>query len=130
MWISEFLTTDINLDWLHSRLPVVPACLDEFLDIAHFICIVNGAVLLVACIAVPSAFNIIDPINGPNLKTFTLHVFEVSLPIWCLIFGVWRWSVIRDKLRSIWRGDVVQDEPADLWDEWLDGPNWNSSQPG
>ena len=48
MSISELLMTDINLDWLHGRLPVVPACLDEFLDIAHFTCIVNGAVLLVA----------------------------------------------------------------------------------
>jgi hypothetical protein len=124
MWISEILTTDINLDWLHSRLPVVPACLDELLDIAHFICIVNGAVLLVACIVVPSAFNIIDPINGPNLKTFTLHVVGVSLPIWCVIFGIWLWSIIRDRVRGIWRTNSVQDEPADLWDEWLDGPDW------
>jgi len=124
LWISELFTTDINLDWLRRRLPVVPAFLDEFLDIAHFACIVNGAVLLVACFLVPSAFNIIDPIKGPNLETFTIHVIEVSLPVWCVIFGVWRWSIICDRVRIIWRGRSVQDEPPELWDECLDGPAW------
>ena len=53
MWISELLTADINLDWLHRRLPVIPACLEEMMDIAHFTCLINGAVLLVACFVVP-----------------------------------------------------------------------------
>ena len=73
---------------------------------------------------VPSAFNIIDPINGPNLKTLSLHVFGVTLPIWCVIFGIWRWSIIRESVRGIRRTNSVQDEPAAVWDEWLDGPDW------
>jgi hypothetical protein len=127
MWISELFTTDINLDWLHRRLPVIPASLDEFLDIAHFTLIVNGGVLVVACIMVPAAFNVIDPIKGPDLTTFTRNVFRVSLPVWCVILGVWRWNVIRERRRSTQQRIIIQDEPADLWDEWLDGPNWSRS---
>ena len=88
MWISELLNTDINLDWLHRRLPVIPAWLEKVLDIAQFTLILNGGILVVACIMVPSAFNIIDPINGPDLTTFTGNVFEVSLPVWCVVFGI------------------------------------------
>lgn len=124
MWISELFTTDIDLHWLRSRLPVLPAWLDDFLDIAHLACIVNGAILVVACVMAPSAFNIIDPINGPDFKTFSLHVLDVSFPIWCVIFGVWRWSVVRGRRGSFRRTNIVQDEPAELWDEWLDGPAW------
>jgi hypothetical protein len=130
MWIYELFTTDIDLDWLHSRLPVFPAWLDRFLDIAHFTLIVNGGILVVACIMVPSAFNIIDPINGPDLKTFIRNVLFVSLPIWCVIFGVWLWSVVRDRARSTRRRNIVQNEPTKLWDEWLDGPAWIRSSRG
>ena len=124
MWISELFTTDVNLNWHRIRLPVLPAWLDQFWDIAYLACIVNSAILVVARIMVPTAFNIIDPINGPDLKTFSLHVLDVSLPVWCVIFGVWRWSVVRDRQRSTRQRIIIEDEPADLWDEWLDGPDW------
>jgi hypothetical protein len=124
MWIADLLTTDINLDWLHRRLPVIPARLDGFLDIAHFTLIINGGILVVACIMVPWAFNFIDLINGPDLKTFIRNVLLVSFPVWCAIFGVWRWSVVRDRPRSARQRIIIEDEPADLWDEWLDGPAW------
>jgi hypothetical protein len=127
VWISELFTTDINLDWLRTRLPVLSAWLDKFLDIAHFTLIVNGGILVVACIMVPTAFNIIDPINGPDLKTFIRNVFLVSLSVCCVIFGVWLWSVVRDRPRSTRRRIVIEDEPAELWDEWLDGPAWTRS---
>jgi hypothetical protein len=124
MWIYELFTTDINLNSLRSRLQILPAWLHKFLDIAHFTLIVNGGILVVACIMVPTAFNIIDPINGPDLKTLIHNVLLVSLPVWCVIFGVWLWSVVRDRARRTRRRNIVQNEPTELWDEWLDGPAW------
>jgi hypothetical protein len=40
----------------------------------HFANIVNGEVLVLAYVLLPEAFNVIDPIEGPDLKTFILHV--------------------------------------------------------
>src|SRR6516162_2910021 len=88
MGITELLTMDFSLDWLWRRLPSGWNRFDEILDLAHFTSIINGAVLLLAHFMVPSAFNVFDPVYGPDLKTFAVHLLWLSLPIWCLIFGV------------------------------------------
>ena len=119
MWIAELLTRDLSLDRLWRRLPRGTERFDEILDIAHFTLIVNGAALLVACFMAPSAFNVLDPINGLDLGTFAVHLLELSLPIWCLTFGVWFWNVLRGRRRV-----PVEVKPSELWDEGLDGPVW------
>jgi hypothetical protein len=127
MWIAEFLTRDLSLDRPWRRLPRGRERLDEILDIAHFTLIVNGAALLVACFVAPSAFNVLNPINGPDLGTFAVRSLELSLPIWCLTFGVRFWNALRDWYRRVVRGRrrvSVEVESSGLWDEWLDGPAW------
>ena len=118
MWITDLLMTDLSLDRLRRRLPVRPEWLKEFLDIAHFALIVNGAILVVAYFMVPTAFDFLDPIQGPNLKTFALQLIAVSLPVCCVIFGVWRCSVIQFitlRRRSKNLLDAIAQTPASAW---------------
>src|SRR5437868_2312098 len=117
MWIAELLMTNLSLDWLRRILASAGERFEEVLDIAHFALIVNRAILVVAFFMIPTAFDLLDPIHGPVLKSFAFHVLAVSIPVWCAIFGVWRWKAVRGRRRI-----VVQYEPADLSDEWLDGP--------
>jgi hypothetical protein len=81
---------------------------------------------VIALFLAPSGF--LDPVQVPDLGTFTVHVLELSLPVWCLTFGVrFRdalWGPCRRILRA-GRRVPVEGEPSGLWDEWLDGPSWN-----
>jgi hypothetical protein len=115
MWIAELLTRELSLDWLWRRLPHGQQRFDEIPDLAHFAIIVNGAVLFMAFFLAPKLFNVLDPIEGPDLVTFVLSTLAVSLPVWCLTFGVRFHEVIRPPQRPPAAG------PSDLWDEWLDG---------
>lgn len=116
MWIAELLTRELSLDWLWGRLPRRQRRFDEILDLAHFTIIVNGAVLFIAFLLAPNLFNVLDPIDGPDLVTFALRSLAVSFPVWCLTFGIRFHEVIRLGRRLPVAG------PSDLWDDWLDGP--------
>jgi hypothetical protein len=115
----------LSLDWLWRRLPHGQERFDEILETAHFTLIVNVAVLLVALLVAPAAF--LDPVSVPDLGTFAIHLLEVSLPVWCLTFGVRFRNALRSWYRRVTRGRrrrSVEAEPPSLWDEWLDGPAW------
>jgi hypothetical protein len=112
MWITDLLTTELSLDWLWRRLPHAQGRFAEILDLAHFTIIVNGAVLLVAFLLAPNLFIV------PDFVTFALRSLEVSLPLWGLTFGIRFHEVIRGGRRPPVAG------PSDLWDDWLDGPEW------
>ena len=114
MSISELLNRELNLNWLRRRLPRRGERFDEFWDITHFTLIINGAVLFFACLLSPDTW-----IDCPDLSTFTTNLLALSIPIWCLTYGIWYWRVIRGRRRR-----SVEVEPTDLWDEWLDGPVW------
>ena len=114
MSIAELLNLELNLNWLRRRFPRRGERFDEFLDITHFTLIINGAVLFVAFILSPDTW-----LDCPDLATFATHLLAISIPIWCLTYGIWYWRVIRGRRRH-----SVAVEPTDLWDEWLDGPVW------
>jgi hypothetical protein len=107
---------DLSLDWLWAGLPHA-VWFDQFVDKAHFALIINGAVLLLALFVAPATFNLLDPIHGPDLKTFCIGMAVVSLPIWGVIFGIRGWTASRGRRRA-----VGEDGPTELWDRWLDGP--------
>jgi hypothetical protein len=112
MSISELLNLELNLNWLRRRFPQRGERFDEFLDITHFTLIVNGAILFVAFILSPDTW-----LDCPDLSTFATYLLAISIPVWCLTYGIWYWRVIRGRRRH-----SVEVEPTDLWDEWLDGP--------
>jgi hypothetical protein len=125
MRIVELLTMELSMDWLWRRLPGGRERLDEILETAYFTLIVNGAVFLFALFVAPSAF--LDPVHVPDLGTFAVRLLELSLPLWCLTFGVRFRNALRGGNRRVIRSrrrDLVEVEPSDLWDEWLDGPAW------
>jgi hypothetical protein len=117
MRITELLMMNLSLDWLWERLPRRPVWLDELLDKAHFALLINGAVLLLALFISPATFDLLDPIHGPDGKTFCIGIVAVSLPVWGGIFGIWGWRAYQGRRRA-----AVEAEPTDLWDRWLDGP--------
>jgi len=154
-WVSELLNMELNLNWLRIRLPRTSQRIDDILDIAHFTVLVNGLVLVVVFIVVPLTFSearvssedrhtISHFFYGPDLSAFASRVLAVSLPIWCLTFGIWQRRVIStfaslllSLCLPIWRltfgrwqrrvirgrqRDSVDVGPSDLWDAWLDGP--------
>jgi hypothetical protein len=130
MSITKLLTMELSLDWLWRRLPRGRERFHEILETAHFTLIVNVAVFVVALLVVPAAF--LDPVIVPDFGTFAVHLLELSLPVWCLTFGVRFRNVLRSWYRRVIRGRrrrSVEAEPSGLWDEWLDGPAWIRNPP-
>jgi anti-anti-sigma regulatory factor len=122
MWIAELLTRELSLDRVWRRLPHGQQRFDEILDLAQFTIIVNGAVLFMASFLAPNLFNVLDPIDGPDLVTFAISTLVVSLPVWCLTFGIRFHEVVRV------RRSLPVAGPSGLWDDWLDGPAWCENQ--
>jgi hypothetical protein len=116
MWIVELFTRELTLDWLWRRLPHFREPFHEILDLAHFTIIINGAVLFIAFPLAPGFFNLLDLVDARGFVTFAISSLAVSLPIWCLTFGVRFRESIRAAIRSPAAGS------PDLWDDWLDGP--------
>jgi hypothetical protein len=102
-----------------SNVPGLRERHDEILDIVHFATIVNCVILLVAGVIFLFLASLAppDPLHDPDLTTVLLGVAGISLPVWCLSFGIWGWKKVRGRRRV-----SAGARPADLRDEWLDGP--------
>src|SRR6516165_9758480 len=90
--------SDLSVDLIFWRLSAERRRqVEDLVDKIHFTVILNGAVFMLILLIAPSALDAFDPTHGIGSGTFALRLIGISLPVWCLTFGAWRWRVIRDR---------------------------------